>query len=105
MRTVQEHLSAFLASVRPQPPLAAPPGEAVGCILAEDVIATNDLPHADLAGIDGYALRSTDITQATPTQPTTLSVLEEVRPGSVERFRLVQGTAVRISSGAPLPLE
>ncbi|MFC4554003.1 gephyrin-like molybdotransferase Glp [Georgenia faecalis] len=104
MRTVQEHLDACLAAVRPQAPLEVLLADAVGCLLAEDVLAPGDLPVADLAGLDGYAVRSDDVATATHRVPVELRVLDEVRAGMVETSRLVPGAVVRIASGAPLPL-
>lgn len=105
MRTVQEHLTACLAAVGPQDPLEVVLADAVGCVLAEDVLATRDLPLADVAALDGYAVRSTDISQATPSTPVTLHVLDEIRAGTIERTHLPAGASVRIASGAPLPVE
>ncbi|HLV04991.1 gephyrin-like molybdotransferase Glp [uncultured Georgenia sp.] len=105
MRSVQEHLAACLAAVALQPPLEVVLADAVGCVLAEDVLAPRDLPPADVAGLDGYALRSAEVATASPASPVTLRVLDEIRAGSVERTRLPAGTAVRIASGAPLPVE
>lgn len=105
MRSVQEHLAACLAAVGPQPPLDVVLADAVGCVLTEDVLAPNDLPIADLAALDGYALRAADAARARPNESVRLRVLDELRPGSVERPRLPAGAAVRIASGAPMPLD
>jgi molybdopterin molybdotransferase len=104
VRTVAEHLDACLATVRRQAPLDVVLADAVGCLLAEDVLASEDLPAADLAGLDGYALRAEDVARAAAQAPVTLRVLDEVRAGAAEPLRLVPGAAVRISSGAPMPL-
>lgn len=105
MRSVQEHLAACLAAVGQLPPLEVVLPDAVGCILAEDVVAAGDLPVADLAATDGYAVRSADVAQARPQAPVTLRVTDEVRAGEVDRLRLVAGAAVRIASGAPVPYD
>ncbi|MPV38635.1 molybdopterin molybdotransferase MoeA [Georgenia subflava] len=105
MRSVQEHLAACLAAVGPLPPLEVVLPDAVGCVLAEDVLATGDLPVADLAAIDGYAVRAADVADAGPSAPTTLRVIDELRAGAVDPIHLVPHTAVRIASGAPLPVE
>ena len=105
MRSVHEHLAACLAAVGLQSPLEVVLADAVGCVLAEDVLASRDLPLADVAALDGYALRSTDVAAAAPADPVTLRVLDEIRAGSVDTTRLPAGTCVRIASGAPLPVE
>ncbi|WP_127130996.1 gephyrin-like molybdotransferase Glp [Georgenia sp. SYP-B2076] len=105
MRSVQDHLAACLAAVGPLPPLEVVLPDAVGCILAEDVVAAGDLPVADLAALDGYAVRSADVADARPQEPVTLRVTDELRAGQVDQLRLVPRAAVRIASGAPLPLD
>lgn len=108
MRSVQEHLAACLAAVGPQPPLEVVPADAVGCVLAEDVLASPDLPLADVAALDGYALRAADVADVaavTPATPVNLRVLAEIRAGTADPTRLLVGSGVRIASGAPLPAE
>lgn len=104
MRTVAEHLEACLAIAQAAPPLDVVLPDAVGCILAEDVAADLDLPVQDLAGVDGYAVASTDVHGASPQAPVRLEVMDAVRAGDVRPTRLVPGAAVLIDSGAPLPL-
>lgn len=103
MRTVADFYQDCLAAVSQQPPLDVQLADAVSCVLAEDVEAPFDLPIADLAGCDGYAVRVVDLEGATPEQPVTLPVTEEIRAGDVDPAALVPGTAIRIASGAPMP--
>ena len=56
MRTVAEHLAACLEIARAAAPLDVVLPDAVGCVLAQDVVAGIDLPAVDLAGQDGYAV-------------------------------------------------
>ena len=104
MRTVAEHLAACLEIARPAAPLDVVLLDAVGCVLAEDIIADIDLPSADLAGLDGYAVMSAAVAEANEATPVSLEVMDAVRAGDVRLTRLVPGAAVLIDSGAPLPL-
>lgn len=104
MKSVAEHLAACLEAVGSQEPLEVLLPDAAGCILAEDVNAPFDLPVADLAGCDGYAVMSADLSDASSTAPVSLEVLDDVHAGDVEPTRIVQGSAVHIASGAPMPL-
>ena len=104
MRTVAEHLAACLEIARPAAPLDVVLLDAVGCVLAEDVVADIDLPSADLAGLDGYAVMSAGLAGAAEATPVSLEVMDAVRAGDVRPTRLVPGAAVLIDSGAPLPL-
>lgn len=103
MRSVADFYRDCLAIVGQQPELDVQLADAVGCVLAEDVEAPFDLPVADLAGCDGYAVRSADLEGARPEAPVVLPVTEEVRAGEVDPATLVPGAAIRIASGAPIP--
>ncbi|MDG2382620.1 MAG: molybdopterin molybdotransferase MoeA [Pirellulaceae bacterium] len=73
--------------------------DAIGNVLAEDVVSDTDSPPYDKALMDGYAVRSNDIVGPS----VCLRVLEEVTAGNLPQHRIVPGTATRIMTGAPLP--
>ena len=56
MRTVAEQLAACLEIAQSVAPLDVLLPDAVGCVLAEDIVAELDLLVVDLAGVDGYAV-------------------------------------------------
>lgn len=103
MKSVADHLAECLAVAQPLPPFAVALGDAVGCVLAEDVRSLVDVPQADLAARDGYAVRVADVDGASRDNPVTLPMLEEVRADTVDPTAMVERTTVRISSGAVLP--
>ena len=47
MRTVEEHARVIAGLLRPTPAVAIPLADAVGLVLAEDLVATLDLPPFD----------------------------------------------------------
>src|ERR687896_515873 len=73
--------------------------EALGRVLAEDVLADSDLPPFDRAQMDGYAVRSEDLREA----PARLRVVGEAAAGRGWSGVLRAGEAVRIMTGAPVP--
>lgn len=73
--------------------------EALGRILATDVLSRVDSPAFDNSAMDGFAVRAEDCTQ-----PTTLAVIGTALAGHSFDRALAQGQAVRIMTGAPLPL-
>ncbi|GIG28962.1 gephyrin-like molybdotransferase Glp [Cellulomonas marina] len=97
MRSVQDHLTTVLAAVGPVAPLDVVLADASGCILAADLVAAVDVPPLAAAGRDGYAVAAHD------TGAATLPVAHDARPGSAPS-RLAPGQAVRVASGAPLPV-
>ena len=76
----------------------------LGRILGETVRAGSDVPPFDRSPFDGYAFRSEDSQTASPEHPVTLRILEEIPAGSVGKRRVVRGTAVKILTGAPIPV-
>lgn len=73
---------------------------ASGRVLREDVVATYDLPQGDNTAMDGYAVRADDIANA----PVTLRVIEDLPAGTVAAKRVEPGTAIRIMTGALMPV-
>jgi molybdopterin molybdotransferase len=99
MVSVEQALEIVL---RETPALAAeevPLDDALGRVLARDVIADRDLPPFDRAAMDGYALRAADVLEA----PTALEIVGEVRAGEWPALALGPGEALRIMTGAPVP--
>jgi len=72
--------------------------EAVGRILAANVLADRDSPPFDCSTLDGFALRLSDVTN------TALPVRGEAHMGQVPPV-LEAHTAVRVSTGSPLPID
>lgn len=77
--------------------------DAGGRMLAKDIYAEHDQPPFPRSPLDGYAVRSADISTASKDQPVRLRVLEEVDAGHVGSKCVEPGTAVRIMTGAPIP--
>jgi molybdopterin molybdotransferase len=75
-------------------------GDAMGRILAEDIVADSDLPPFDRAQMDGYAVRAADVTAA----PARLRIAGESAAGAGWHHEMKTGEAVRIMTGAPVPV-
>ena len=103
MITVAKHLAACLEIAHAAAPLDVVLPDAVGCVLAEDVVADMDLPVADLAGCDGYAVTAAEVAGAGSGGSVRLDVMDAVRAGDARAMRLVRGACVLIDSGAPMP--
>jgi molybdenum cofactor synthesis domain-containing protein len=73
--------------------------DALGRVLAEDVVADTDLPPFDRAQMDGYAVRSAD----TAGGQSRLRVVGESAAGRGWDGEMKAGEAVRIMTGAPVP--
>jgi molybdopterin molybdotransferase len=101
--TVEEHRARCLGAVAPPAPVRVPLLDALGLLLAEDVVSPLVLPPFDNSAMDGFAVRAAEVAGATDADPAALPVMGEVAAGSGEPASLAPGTAVRIMTGAPLP--
>jgi molybdopterin molybdotransferase len=76
----------------------------LGRALAEDVHATATLPPWDNSAMDGYAVRAADVRGAGRERSVALTVVGRLRAGDAPSAPVAAGQAVRIMTGAPLPL-
>ncbi|MCR1783981.1 molybdopterin molybdotransferase MoeA [Nocardioides carbamazepini] len=76
-----------------------PPGEALGRVLATDVVAALSVPPFDHAAMDGFAVRAAEV----GAPPVELPVAGVVAAGDTAPPSLPAGTAYRIMTGAPVP--
>jgi molybdenum cofactor synthesis domain-containing protein len=89
-----------LEACPPLAPVTVAAADALGRVLAVDVVAGEDVPPFANSAVDGYAVHSADLQEG----PAELTVVGEVAAGA-EPFsrRVARGEAVRIMTGAPLP--
>jgi len=72
-------------------------------VLAESIIAREDIPFFPNSSMDGYAVRSADLARASQDQPVFLPVAGEIPAGRPDPITLQPGQAIRIMTGALLP--
>lgn len=73
--------------------------KAVGRVLAEDIYSDVDLPPFPRSAMDGFALRSEDVSVA----PVKLHVIGMIPAGTYPSFAVQSGQAAQIMTGAPVP--
>jgi molybdopterin molybdotransferase len=103
MRSVEEHQRAVASLFRRRTPVTLPIADALGLVLADDVVAPLSLPGFDNSAMDGYAVLAEDVAAATPDAPVRLPVAEDIPAGRTDVLTLEPGTAHRIMTGAMLP--
>lgn len=98
---LDEVRAAILGSVTPLPAVEVPVADALGCVTAEAVVAAVDVPPFDNSAMDGYAVRSADVSST----PVTLEVIGLLPAGAApDPSRPVgRGEAIRIMTGACMP--
>lgn len=100
MITVREAHSILDRATPPPEEESAPLAEALGRVVARDVVADVDWPPFDTSAMDGYAVRAAEA------RPAGRSLTERaglVAAGAAFPEPLAAGEAVRVMTGAPLP--
>src|SRR6266487_5927373 len=100
MIPVAEAIQIVAAKTRQTEPEHVHLADALGRILAEDIIADTDLPPFDRAQMDGYAVRAADVAST----PARLRIAGESAAGSGWHREMKEAEAVRIMTGAPVPV-
>lgn len=100
MIPVADAIRIVLAQTRQLPVEAVTLADAIGRILAEDIVADTDLPPFDRAQMDGYAVRAADVART----PARLRIVGESAAGAGWHHEMKAGEAVRIMTGAPVPV-
>jgi molybdopterin molybdotransferase len=103
MLTVAEAKEVILSAVRTRPARAVPLAEALDCVLAQDVTSPVDLPLWDNSAVDGYAVRASDVADASENNPIHLRVIAKVPAGTAAKVGLEPQACARIFTGAPIP--
>jgi molybdopterin molybdotransferase len=99
--TIEQALDRFRAQVAPVAEVeTVPVADALGRVLAADVIAGVPLPPFANSAVDGYAVRQADVAG---TGETRLQVVDHVLAGAQAHAALRAGQAARVFTGAPLP--
>lgn len=104
MISVEEALEKILSYAEVLETEEKPLLESLGQVLDEDVRSTIQVPPLDNSAMDGYAVQWQSIRQASPVTPRLLNVIGEVAAGQLPDKTVVPGTAIRIMTGAPVPL-
>jgi molybdopterin molybdotransferase len=78
-------------------------GSTLGRILAADIVNDRSIPQVDRSTVDGYAVRSQDIIDASVANSVTLKIVGESRIGEVCKVVVKVGEAVAIATGSMVP--
>ncbi|HVV31448.1 MAG TPA: gephyrin-like molybdotransferase Glp [Mycobacteriales bacterium] len=95
--SVTDHLARVLRLGAPLPARPVRLQPALGCAVAEDVLAPIDLPPFDNAAMDGYAVRAAELAAVS------LAVVGDGAAGAGTPPPLPPAAAARVMTGAPIP--
>jgi molybdopterin molybdotransferase len=80
-----------------------PLDQLIGKILSADIESKTDCPSISTSRKDGYAVISTDVTEASEQNPIKLKVIGNLAAGDTASFDISSGQAARVTTGAALP--
>jgi len=95
----EEARTFVLERVRVAAPVRVPVDDALGLVLAEDVISPEAVPPFPNTAMDGFAVRAAD----TDDVPAKLTVVGTLAAGAAPLTAVGPGQAIRIMTGAPMP--
>ncbi len=100
----REAVELVCSTVRPIGVEKMPLEGSANRIAARNASALISCPSVDISLKDGFAVRSADVAAASSIQPVFLKPAGSVFAGSIFKGRLQSGCAVKVCSGAPIPL-
>ena len=98
MISYDDAIAMILETVQTLAPVTVATDDALGCVLAESVASTLDLPPADNSAMDGYAFQFDGLPE-----DQTLRQIGFVAAGDMFTGRVKPGETVKIMTGAPVP--
>lgn len=87
--------------VKIMPAVTKPAEETLGDILAQDIIATADLPPFNNSAMDGYAIKAEWVKEASINNPIVLAAQGQILAGHNEIY--TENKAIAIMTGAKIP--
>jgi molybdopterin molybdotransferase len=80
-----------------------PLSASLGRVLAQDIVAQEDLPPFDRSTMDGYAVRAADTFGAAESLPALLTITGDIPMGALPDRSITKGECMRIATGGALP--
>ena len=96
---VSEAQRVIFESVAPLDTESVTLEQSLGRVLSEDIRANRDLPPYDVSAMDGYAVRSADLANAS----VSLKIIEDIKAGGMPTATVQVGQCSRIMTGAAMP--
>src|SRR5256714_11015098 len=103
-RDEAEHRFRAALELRPLAAEQVALADALGRVLAADVVAPLDVPSFDRSNVDGFAVRAEDTFGAADEQPRVLRLnAETLVPGAASHTPVAAGTATTVATVAVVP--
>jgi molybdenum cofactor synthesis domain-containing protein len=96
MISIEEALAMIDREIQPLSAITRPFDQALGLVLAEDILADAPMPSFAAASVDGFAVIAAD-------GPGPRRIVGDQMAGYMAGLRVTPGTAARVTTGAPIP--
>jgi molybdopterin molybdotransferase len=103
MIELEQALKRILDLLPPPEPEIIPLIDGRGRILLDQISSSISLPLFDNSAMDGYAVRSEDVTGASPSQPAALKLIGRIAAGEAPVQSLRPHECIRLFTGSPIP--
>ena len=104
MLSVEEATSRILRMFHVLDTETKPLMDALGQVLAEDIVSEFNIPPLTNSAMDGYAVYHNSIHGSNQDHPKVLDVVGHISAGQLPNKEVQYGTAIRIMTGAPVPM-
>ncbi|MBD3917868.1 molybdopterin molybdotransferase MoeA [Paenibacillus sp. PR3] len=101
--TVEQARALLLRCAQPADAVEVELVDAFGRRLAASVQTEEPIPHFRRSGMDGYAVRTSDLANVNAAAPVELEVIEHIPCGVEPQYMITVGKAARIMTGAMVP--
>lgn len=85
-------------------PVLVPVADALGMVLAEDIVSAEQVPAFSRSTVDGFAVKAKDTFGASDSLPAFLDITGKIEMGKAADIRLEEGQAQYIPTGGMLPV-
>jgi len=96
--------SLFKKHVKPIEKIKIDVRKSIGYIIAEDVYAKYDRPLKNISHVDGFAVRSDDVFNASQFSTIKLKIVKNIDPRKADTYILGRGETVFVETGYPIPV-
>lgn len=103
MLKFEEALLKILTEVKTLPSVKLPILRSLGLVLAEDIYSPEDIPHFNNSAMDGFAVMSDYVHNASKLTPVILNIGSEIPAGHASTASLKEKQAIKILTGAKIP--
>jgi molybdopterin molybdotransferase len=107
LTTIDEALQTFFSNLQAKlpEPITTPLHSALDRVLAEGIVAGEDLPRFDRSAVDGYAVKAKDVVGASQFKPKTLQITDKDSIADKQAKQLWTGNPIPKSANAVVMLE